>query len=68
MAEKKMLARDFRKQLTAPAKAGTKATMFAPSIRTVFPDARPAGVAAHITQAWLWWRNFPSAAASMRLW
>ncbi len=63
-----MLIRAGRKQLTVPAKAGTNGPMFAPSIRMVFPDARPSGVAAHITQAWLWRRDIPSAAASMRLW
>ena len=43
--------------------------MFAPTIRISSFDARPSGVAAGaFTQAWLWWREFPSAAASMRLW
>jgi hypothetical protein len=38
-------------------------------LRKDFRDARPSGAATGaFTQAWLWWREFPSAAASMRLW
>ena len=43
--------------------------MFAPTIRNAIRDARPMGGATGaITQAWLWWRDIPSAAASKRLW
>jgi hypothetical protein len=57
------------KAIDAPRRCRDKEAMFAPKIRNDFLHARPSGGAAGaITQAWLWWRDIPSAAASMRLW
>jgi hypothetical protein len=55
--------------LTGQPKIRTSGAIFAPKLRIAFPDARPTGGAAHaFAQAWLWWRDIPSAAARVRLW
>ena len=67
--KKNILKTDPRKPLTLSAKLETFAAMSAPTISIALSDARPSGVATGaFTQAWLWWREIPSAAASMRLW
>ena len=66
---KNILKMAARKPLTQATKPETFVAMTAPTIMIGLCDARPTGAATGaITQAWLWWREIPSAAASMRLW